>query len=211
MALRVVTKEIVRAGQIAIDMLYFAQVAFFKGQSSALECIEKKEDMVDELRNKIMIYLTTLLSRNNLTVSESRYLAGLIHVINDVERIADHAEHVGELARAKLEEKLPFSQLAMDELGLLYNKVMDICKNAMTALEEDDPIIARQVMEREMVIDKIQEEMRQNHINRLNQGRCWPGSGIIYLEMIANLERVADHAANIAEVALAEAEKEELI
>ena len=166
---------------------------------------------MDELRNKIMIYLTTLLSRNNLTVSESRYLAGLIHVINDVERIADHAEHVGELARAKLEEKLPFSQLAMDELGLLYNKVMDICKNAMTALEEDDPIIARQVMEREMVIDKIQEEMRQNHINRLNQGRCWPGSGIIYLEMIANLERVADHAANIAEVALAEAEKEELI
>lgn len=209
MALRVVTKEIVRAGQIAIDMLYFAKVAFFKGQSSAIECIEKKEDTVDELRNKITLYLTNLLSRNILTVSESRYLAGLIHVINDVERIADHAEHVGEFAQAKLEEKLPFSQLAMDELGLLYDKVMDICKKAMTALEEDDPIIAKQVMEREMVIDKIQEEMRQNHINRLNQGRCWPGSGIVYLEMIANLERVADHAANIAEVALAG--KEELI
>lgn len=208
-ALRVATKEIVRTGQIAIDMLYFAKIAFFKGQSSAIECIEKKEDLVDEMRNKITLYLTGLLSRNILTVSESRYLAGLIHVINDVERIADHAEHVGEFAQAKLEEKLPFSQLAMDELGLLYDKVMDICKKAMTALEEDDPVIAKQVMEREMVIDKLREEMRQNHINRLNQGRCWPGSGIIYLEMIANLERVADHAANIAEVALAG--KEELI
>ena len=59
------------------------------------------------------------------------------------------------------------------------------------------------------MIDKIQEELRQNHINRLNQGRCWPGSGIIYLELIANLERVADHAANIAQMVLIG--KEEMI
>jgi phosphate:Na+ symporter len=209
LALRVATKEIIRTGQIAIDMLYFAKVAFFKGQSSAIRDIEKKEDIVDELRNKITQYLTTLLSRGTLTVAESRYLAGLIHVINDVERIADHAEHVGEFAQAKLEEKLPFSQLAMDELGLLYDKVLAICKKALVALEEDDPVLAKQVMERETVIDKIQKEMRQNHINRLNQGRCWPGSGIIYLELIATLERVADHAANITEVVLVG--KEELI
>jgi phosphate:Na+ symporter len=97
----------------------------------------------------------------------------------------------------------------MDELALLYDKGLDICKKALVALEADDPLLAKQILEREMVIDKIQEEMRQNHINRLNQGRCWPGSGIVYLELIASLERVADHAANIAEVVLAG--KEELI
>ncbi|HBR28648.1 MAG TPA: hypothetical protein DD789_04305 [Firmicutes bacterium] len=209
-ALRVAAKEILRTGEIAIDMLYFAKIAFFKGQSSAIKDIGKKEDHVDALHAKVTLYLSTLLSKQNiLTANQSRYLTGLIHVVNDVERIADHAEHIGEFAQAKLEEKLPFSQLAMDELALLYEKVLDICKKALVALEADDPLLAKQVLEREMVIDNIQKEMRQNHINRLNQGRCWPGSGIVYLELIANLERVADHAANIGEVVLEG--KEELI
>jgi phosphate:Na+ symporter len=210
LALRVAAKETIRTGEIAIDMLYLAKISFFKGQSSAIKDIGKKEDHVDGLHEQITNYLSTLLSKQNiLTATQSQYLTGLIHVVNDVERIADHAEHIGEFAQAKLEEKLPFSQLAMDELALLYEKVLDICKKALIALETDDPLLARQVLERETVIDKIQEEMRQNHINRLNQGRCWPGSGIVYLELIASLERVADHAANIAEVVLAG--KEELI
>ena len=209
LALRGAAKEIMRTAQIAIDMLYFARIAFFKGQSSAIRDIAKKEDIVDERRRQITLYLSTLLSKSILTAPQSRYLAGLIQVINDVERIADHAEHIGEYARAKVDEKLPFSQVAMDEIGLLYDKVLDICKKALIALEEDDPLLARQVLEREMVIDKLQEEMRQNHINRLNQGRCWPGSGIIYLDLLASLERVADHAANMAEVTLVG--KEELI
>ena len=209
LALRGAAKEIMRTAQIAIDMLYFARIAFFKGQSSAIKDIAKKEDIVDERHRQIILYLSNLLSENILTAPQSRYLAGLIQVINDVERIADHAEHIGEYAQAKVEEKLPFSQVAMDEIGLLYDKVLDICKKALIALEEDDPVLARQVLEREIAIDKLQEEMRQNHINRLNQGRCWPGSGITYLDLLASLERVADHAANMAEVTLVG--KEELI
>lgn len=209
LALRMATKEILRAALIATDMLYLGKIAFIKGQSSAIKNIEKKEDQVDELRDKIIIYLSTLLSRNVLTTTQSRYLAGLIHVINDIERMADHAEHICEFAQAKLEEKLPFSELALKEMELLYGKVLDICKKAIATLEEDDPVLAKQVLEREEAIDKIQEELRQNHINRLNQGRCWPGSGIIYLELIANLERIADHAANIAQMVLVG--KEEMI
>jgi phosphate:Na+ symporter len=77
-----------------------------------------------------------------------------------------------------------------------------MCKKALTALANDDYAVAKQVLEREEVIDKLQEEMRQNHINRLNQGKCWPGSGIIYVEITTNLERVADHATNIAQMVL---------
>jgi phosphate:Na+ symporter len=202
LALRMAAKEIIRTAEIATDMLYLARIAFIKGQDSAIKDIQKKEDIVDGLQKKITMYLSALLSRSVLTTSQSRYLAGLIHVINDVERIADHAENISEFAEAKLDEKLPFSQLAINELELLYEKVLDICKKAFSSLEEDDLVLAKQVLEREEAIDRIQEEMRQNHINRLNQGRCWPGSGIIYLEIIANLERVADHAANIAQVVL---------
>ncbi len=209
LALRMAAKEIIRTAEIATDMLYLARIAFIKGQDSAIKDIQKKEDLVDGLQSKITMYLSALLSRSILTTSQSRYLAGLIHVINDVERIADHAENISEFAKAKLDEKLPFSELAINELELLYEKVLDICKKAFVTLEEDDPVLAKQVLEREVAIDRIQEEMRQNHINRLNQGRCWPGSGIIYLEIIANLERVADHAANIAQVVLEG--KEEMI
>ena len=90
LALRGAAKEIMRTAQIAIDMLYFARIAFFKGQSSAIKDIAKKEDIVDERRRQITVYLSTLLSKSILTAPQSRYLAGLIQVINDVERIIDH-------------------------------------------------------------------------------------------------------------------------
>lgn len=201
-ALRLASKEILRMADLTMDMLSLAQTAFVKGSLSSVHEVRRKEELVDDLQNKITLYLSTLLSRSLLNPVESQYLAGLMHVVNDVERIADHANNIAESAEAKIEEKLPFSELAVNELTLLYGKVEDICKRALTALEENNYEVAKQVLEREEVIDKLQEEMRQNHINRLNQGKCWPGSGIIYVEITTNLERVADHATNIAQVIL---------
>lgn len=205
-ALRLATKEILKMSEVTLEMLNLARIAFVKGHLPSVREVEKREDIVDNLQEKITLYLSTLLSRTMLTSSESRYLAGLVHVVNDVERMADHANNIARVAEAKIEEKLPFSELAMNELALLYGKVIDVCKKAFHALAEDDSAAAKQVLEREEAIDKLKEEMRQNHINRLNQGRCWPGSGIIYLELINNLERVADHAVNIVQLVLKDKE-----
>jgi len=201
-ALRLASKEILGMAELTLEMLNLAQTAFVKGHALSAREVEKKEELVDDFQEKITLYLSTLLSRSLLNPAESQYLTGLMHMVNDVERIADHANNIAEAADAKIDEKLPFSELAVNELALLYGKVTAICKKAFTALAEEDSFLAKQVLEREEVIDKLQEEMRQNHINRLNQGKCWPGSGIIYVEIIANLERVADHATNIAQMVL---------
>lgn len=201
-ALELATKEILRMADLALEMLQLAWTAFTQGNIAAIREVERKETAADGFQERITIYLSTLLSRSLLTAAQSQYLAGLIHVVNDVERMADHAENIAQCAEAKIDEKLPFSETAMNELDLLYNKVIAICKDAFRALADNDPTVARRVLEKEETADKLEEEMKQNHINRLNRGRCWPASGIVYLEFIANLERVADHAVNIAQVVL---------
>src|SRR5690554_22707 len=201
-ALQLATKEILRMADLALEMLHLAWTAFTQGNVAAVREVERKERAADSFQERITIYLSTLLSRSLLTAAQSQYLAGLIHVVNDVERMADHAENIAQCAEAKIDEKLPFSETAMNELDLLYHKVIAICKEAYRALADNDPAVARRVLEKEEAADKLEEEMKQNHINRLNRGRCWPASGIVYLEFIANLERVADHAVNIAQVVL---------
>lgn len=201
-ALRLATKEILQMADLALDMLRLAQTAFTKGHAPSIREVERKEDIADGYQERITLYLSTLLSRSLLTAAQSQYLAGLMHVVNDVERIADHAHNIAQCAEEKIDEKLPFSKLAISELELLYNKVTALCQKSFRSLMEDDPASARQVLEKEEAVDRLEEEMRQNHINRLNQGKCWPGSGIVYVELISNLERVADHATNIAQVVL---------
>jgi len=201
-ALQLATREILRMADLALEMFQLAWTAFTQGNVAAIREVERKETAADGFQTRITMYLSTLLSRSLLTAEQSQYLAGLMHVVNDVERMADHAQNIARCAEAKIGEKLPFSETAMNELDLLYNKVIAICKESFRALADDDPAVARRVIEKEGALDKLGEEMRQNHINRLNRGRCWPASGIVYLEFIANLERVADHAVNIAQVVL---------
>ncbi len=202
LALRLATKEILKMADLTLDMLGLAQTVFTKGDPSFIREVQQKEDVVDSYQERITHYLSNLLSRSILTAAQSQYLAGLFHVVNDVERIADHACNITRCAGEKIKEKLPFSTLAISELELLYDKVTALCQKSFLALKEDDPEEARQVLEREEAVDRLKEEMRQNHINRLNQGKCWPASGILYMEIISNLERIADHAANIAQVVL---------
>ncbi|HEX2953609.1 MAG TPA: Na/Pi cotransporter family protein [Bacillota bacterium] len=196
--------EISHMSEIALQMLKSARYAFVKGTSQSIREVEEKEESVDDLQEKLTLYVSTLLTNNTITPNQSRFLAGLLHVINDVERVGDHAHNIACYAEEKIEEKLPFSELALNELEMLFGKIVDILVLSIDALRTHDPVLARKTLKREIIVDKLQEELRQNHINRLNQGRCWPGSGVIYVELLNNLERVADHAVNIAQVVLKE-------
>lgn len=196
--------EISHMCDIALQMLKSARLAFVKGMVQFIREVEQKEELVDGLQEKLTLYLSTLLSNNTITPNQSRYLAGLLHVVNDVERVGDHAHNIAHYAEEKIEEKLPFSELAINELEMLFGKIVDIVALSIDALRAHDPVLARKILKREVVVDKLQEELRQNHINRLNQAKCWPGSGVIYVELLNNLERIADHAVNIAQVVLKE-------
>jgi phosphate:Na+ symporter len=206
LALILAGHEINQMANMVQEMLKLARLAFLKGQTHLLNSINRDEAIVDDLQEQITFYLSALLSQNSLTEAQSQRLAGLLHVVSDIERVGDHANNIANLAEKKYREQLPFSEIAFNEMELFFGKSFDLYGKACQALRENNMELAKQIQNRESNISKLEEEFRQNHIHRLNQGKCWPGSGVIYVEMLSNLERVAAHAANIAAVILNDGE-----
>lgn len=207
LALILASHEVNQMAGITQDMLKSARLAFLKGQVHLLDSIYRNEAIIDDLQEQITFYLSALLSQNSLTEAQSRRLAGLLHIVSDIERVGDHANSIATLAEKKNQEQLPFSEIAINEIELFYGKAMDLYNKACQALRENNLEVAKQIESRESNIDKLEEELSQNHIHRLNQGKCWPGSGVAYVEMLSNLQRISAHSANIALIVMEEGEE----
>lgn len=207
LALILAAREIKQMADITQRMLKSARLAFTKNQLHLIDGITRDEMVVDDLQEQITFYLSALLSQNSLTEAQSHRLAGLLHIVSDVERVGDHANSIANLAEKRYQEQLQFSELALNEIELMFGKVSDFYSKACQAFSENQQAVAKQLLSREEGIDKLEEELRQNHIHRLNQGKCWPSSGVVYVEMLSNLQRVAAHSANIASASLEEGEE----
>ena len=103
---------------------------------------------------------------------------------------------------SKGEEKLPFSKYALEELRLVYNEVSAMADEVKSALQKDDHEFAQRALAREETLNRLQIELRQHHIQRLNEGKCFILSGIIFLDFINNLEKIGDHLTNIAQAVM---------
>lgn len=207
LALILASHEVNQMAALTQEMLKSARMAFLKGQVHLLDSIYRNEAIVDDLQEQITFYLSALLSQNSLTEAQSHRLAGLLHIVSDIERVGDHANSIATIAEKKNQEQLPFSEIAINEIELFYGKTMDLYNKACQALRENNLEVAKQIENRESNIDKLEEELRQNHIHRLNQGKCWPGSGVAYVEMLSNLQRISAHSANIAMIVIEEGEE----
>ncbi|MEW6105688.1 MAG: Na/Pi cotransporter family protein [Bacillota bacterium] len=199
-ALQLAVKELVRMAGIAREMVKDAGQALLAGKPSAVsKSINAREEVVDNLQAEIILYLSTLMAQGVLTQPQSTRLAGMLHVVNDIERIGDHAVNISEFAIDRVEQGLEFSDEAKSELGDLFRRVDEVISDAVQALEKNDPALAQDVWEKEKYIDELEDVLRTSHLRRLNQGRCSPASGVIYVEVVDNLERMADHAVNLAD------------
>ncbi len=203
LALSLATKETIRMAQIAAESLENAMQGFFQKDQRRLEKACEQEQVVDELEKAITVYMAKLAQRD-MTPEQSQRHTGLLHAINDIERVSDHAENVAELAEERIAENLPFSEYALRELKSMYSLVARTFRDAISALQHEDREKARLVLANEPRIDAMERELRKNHLVRLNKGICYPASGVIFLDLISNLERVGDHANNIARVVLGE-------
>ena len=121
-----------------------------------------------------------------------------------MERIADHAENIAELIEEMISEKAEFSQNAISELDEMIEAVFSSFNNALEALDTGDVACASRTKVFEDQVDNFEKKLRASHINRLSHAQCSVSSGIHFLEMLTNLERVSDHAMNISEVVLNE-------
>lgn len=200
-ALSLAKKEIIRMAAVAGRSVESAVQGFHKKDDKLLKSTYENEEMTDTLETEITFYLAKL-SQKGLTQKLSGRHTGLLHCVKDFERIGDHAVNIAELAQARIDENLPFSEYALKELERMYSIVFQAYKNALDALREEDKEKARRVIEVEPLIDQMEKKLRASHMERLNKGICYPSSGVIFLDIISNLERIGDHATNIAEVVM---------
>ena len=198
-ALLSATKEVVRMGELTREMVQEAIQAFVNEDMELMQIVVQKEDIIDELEREISTFLARAFREGNLNAEQSRRLTRLMHAINDMEPIGDHAENIVELARQKTEDGLVFSDQALAEIQEMHRHVDGIYERAINCIRTDDAKLAIQLVGEDELIDEMERKYRATHIARLNEGTCLPPSGVVYLDILSNLERVADHANNLAE------------
>jgi len=191
-------KEAVRMGALAVEMVNLAVSAFLEGKTNELDQIERREDVVNALEKAITAYLAKA-NQHSMGVNEARESVNLMHIVNDMERIADHAMNIVELAENREFSRLQLSDAAAEDLQKMFDVVHSISQSALEALGERDVQKATGLIAQDDLVDDLEKRYRANHIERLNQGLCNPEVGVLFLDAVSNLERVADHAHNIAE------------
>lgn len=197
-ALEQATREIIRMGRIAQQAMNDAMDGFFADDPKALSRVAPREEAVDNLQKEITRYLVEL-SQKNLSMEESEKLPVLLHTVNDIERIGDHSENLVELGTRKIEQKLPFTPQAITEIRKMYEEANNMLNETIEALENNDLALAKRALKREETLNQLHIELRQNHVQRLNDGTCQLLPGLVFLDYVANLEKVGDHLTNIAQ------------
>lgn len=192
-----ICKEIERMGDIAIANLVRAMDAFFNKDSSLINEVEQNEDVVNYLNHEITRYMVAA-AQLDLPASDVEQLGEMFHVVNDLERIGDHAENMAEYANSRIEEEIPFSEDGLAELRDMLDKTVALFKLSMEAFHTRDQHLLPRVLVQEENIDDMEKTLQQSHVDRLTRGACTPRSGMIFSDMLSNLERVADHATNVA-------------
>ncbi|MEC2071593.1 Na/Pi cotransporter family protein [Alkalihalophilus marmarensis] len=175
---------------------------YFKTQGKKhRELIPQYEDAINNLDKKITDYLIQV-SSHSLTDEDSKTHSTLMNTIRDLERIGDHMENIMELVEYQITNKVKFSDSAVADLDEMFDLTLSTLRQAVKALETNDIEEAKSVLLKEEQIDKMERDLRKKHIIRLNENRCTGAAGVIYVDMVSNLERVGDHAVNIAEVVI---------
>nr|WP_186807364.1 Na/Pi cotransporter family protein [Marinococcus halophilus] len=167
----------------------------------AAEKIVRYEEAANNLDKNITNYLTGISSRS-LSSESSRQHSVLMDTTRDIERVSDHVENLMELVDYQVSNKVTLSPEAYKDLNEMYELTTSTFSRSIEALEKDDREIAGRVLTQEEDIDRMERQLRKKHIMRLNEGQCSGSAGIVFVDMLSNLERIGDHAVNIAETVL---------
>ena len=192
-------QELLRMAQISREMLQDSVNIFVHHERSLIDHAIQKEDLIDKLEKDIITYLTEI-AQGSMSKEQSNSVTSLMHAANDLERIGDHGYSIIQLAEAKIEENLKLSDYAKCELENFYLKVDHLLQKAIVSFELDDVNLAKEVIFEYDNIIKLEHSVRHKHIERLNQKKCLPQTGVVYLDMINSLERVAGNATNLSKV-----------
>ncbi|ADU22381.1 Na/Pi cotransporter family protein [Ruminococcus albus] len=181
----------------AKDALLESLKAMFDINEKAIQSVEDKEQMLDEMEDKLSTFLLEL-SSVSLTDHDSRIVTELLHCISDFERISDHAINMIETGREMKQSGQEFSLNAKADFATLFAALTEISEMTVKAFSAEDTEIAFNVEPLEEVIDDLTKTIRDKHIARLRKGECSPELGVYLSDLLINCERVSDHCSNIA-------------
>ena len=201
-ALANIIKETLRMGEKSKESLNAAMDGIVDKSKEKIELSFKREKLINELQKSILNYLLKL-SKASLNEDSRETVDALFNTVNDIERIGDYAENIAELAKDIVDLEISFSDVGIGELKDMYNKVVTTYTYALEAMRTSNVELACKVIKMEEQVDMMEKSCRANHMNRLNSSSCSIESGVIYLDIISNLERVSDHAVNIAQQVIA--------
>lgn len=187
----------VEMAQKAINAL-IASIGAFTGYSPELaKSVREEEDSCDELEDILGTYLVKL-SAEQLGEKESEEATALLKSIGDLERISDHAVNILESAEELRDKNLTLTEHALKEYDVISAAVKEVLELSLQAFENSDVQCAAYVEPLEQVIDQLKEQLRTNHILRMQDGKCSVQVGFVWSDLLTNLERVSDHCSNIA-------------
>ena len=203
-----VVKELERMASLAEENLNRAMNALITLDEEDIEEVYEVEKNINFLNHAITDYLVKI-NQTTLPIEDLNSLGALFHVVNDIERIGDHAENVADAARQRKEEGVSISKEAQKELGDMLEMVNKIIRYAVEMFAKSDETHMQEIVTLEDQVDEKERELQKKHVERLTKGECSPEAGMIFSDIVSGLERVADHATNIAFAIITEEEMDE--
>jgi len=197
LAIEQVRNEIVRMFEIAQSMVCESNNAFLKQDIDFPESIKKKEDIVNEIEEDLLQFLTKI-PQSSLSDVDIKVIDKYFAIIDAIESIADDADDIADLTIYCLENKVTFSDEAYDSLENAFEFNCNLLRQAITLVEKQDYNLIDIILEGEKTMDRLQLQYRDSHTKRMNIGKCELNAGIAYLEVIDDLEHVSDQLADIA-------------
>lgn len=191
-----VLKEVERMANLADENLNRAMNALITLDHEDIEEVYEVEKNINFLNKSITDYLVTI-NQTTLPIEDLKSLGALFHVVNDIERIGDHAENVADAAKRREEINVTFSKDATKELGEMLNMVNTIVQFSINTLHNISDEHVEDILRLEDAVDEKERELQQAHVDRLTRNECTPEAGMLYSDIVSGLERVADHATNI--------------
>lgn len=195
--------EVYRMGHMITEALKNATDAIFSLDRNKIQMVKDRESTVDTLSAGLTEYVVKI-NGQPISEKEMEQMTIMLQVITDMERVCDYCENMAEFAEHLKDEKSSFSDMAKEELKEMMETTINSYTFSLEALENNDREMALRVIEEETKADDLEIKLRAKHIRRLANNQCNTEAGIVFLDTLGNLERISDHARNIAEEVLAD-------
>lgn len=201
-AIHLAIQELTRNATLALDMMKKSRETFVKNDLTHAGEVIETDEIVNKLRTKTIQYLSKILAAESITDFQKERVAALLHVASDIEHIGDYCKNIIDLAEDRNRNKYEFSEVANEEIDTCFNMIERMILDTIECLKTGSPELAGKVLQEEEKINKLELEIRRDHMHRLGDNVCSPAVTVVFLDLIHNLERMGDSCNNIAEAVI---------